>query len=59
MAHCGGDGVAGGCPGRQWPLPLADRVLLIACYYRTTLTMRQLAPQLALESTGAPGGRRC
>lgn len=25
-------------------LPLADRVLLVACYYRTNLTMRQLAP---------------
>ncbi|MFG3165722.1 transposase family protein [Streptomyces sp. NPDC048200] len=30
--------------GRPWCLPLADRVLLIAVYYRTNLTMRQLAP---------------
>jgi Transposase DDE domain/Helix-turn-helix of DDE superfamily endonuclease len=30
--------------GRQWSLPLADRVLLVATYYRTNLTMRQLAP---------------
>ncbi|MEU8951295.1 transposase [Streptomyces sp. NPDC048489] len=37
----GGDGPGG---GRPWCLPLADRVLLVAVYYRTNLTMRQLAP---------------
>ncbi|MFF4977939.1 transposase family protein [Streptomyces sp. NPDC001083] len=37
----GGDGPGG---GRPWRLPLADRVLLVAVYYRTNLTMRQLAP---------------
>jgi hypothetical protein len=30
--------------GRPWCLPLAERVLLVAVYYRTNLTMRQLAP---------------
>ncbi|WUU02819.1 transposase family protein [Streptomyces pseudovenezuelae] len=30
--------------GRPWCLPLADRVLLVAVYYRTNLTMRQFAP---------------
>ncbi len=30
--------------GRPWCLPLAVRVLLVAVYYRTNLTMRQLAP---------------
>ncbi|MGA5120522.1 transposase family protein [Streptomyces pseudogriseolus] len=30
--------------GRPWRLPLAERVLLVAVYYRTNLTMRQLAP---------------
>ncbi|THC47311.1 transposase family protein [Streptomyces sp. A1499] len=30
--------------GRPWRLPLAERVLLMAVYYRTNLTMRQLAP---------------
>lgn len=30
--------------GRPWCLPLADRGLLVAVHYRTTLTMRQLAP---------------
>ncbi|MFD4336887.1 transposase family protein [Streptomyces anulatus] len=37
-----GKGPGGG--GRPWCLPLADRVLLVAVYYRTNLTMRQLAP---------------
>ncbi|MEV6699519.1 transposase family protein [Streptomyces sp. NPDC051453] len=37
----GGNGPGG---GRPWCLPLADRVLLVAAYYRTNLTMRQLAP---------------
>lgn len=29
--------------GRRWSLPLADRVLLVAVYYRTNLTYRQIA----------------
>lgn len=29
---------------RPWCLPLADRVLVVAVYCRTNLTMRQLAP---------------
>ncbi|WP_331724205.1 transposase (plasmid) [Streptomyces longwoodensis] len=29
--------------GRPWSLPLEDRVLLIAAYWRTNLTLRQLA----------------
>lgn len=37
----GGNGPGG---GRPWRLPLAERVLLVAVYYRTNLTMRQLAP---------------
>ncbi|MFD9865563.1 transposase family protein [Streptomyces alboflavus] len=37
----GGDGSG---MGRPWCLPLDDRVLLVAVYYRTNLTMRQLAP---------------
>ncbi|MBT2402529.1 MULTISPECIES: transposase [unclassified Streptomyces] len=36
----GGNGPGG---GRPWCLALADRVLLVAVYYRTNLTMRQLA----------------
>ncbi|WP_425329453.1 transposase family protein [Streptomyces inhibens] len=30
--------------GRPWRLPLADRVLLVATYWRTNLTLRQVAP---------------
>ncbi|MFF5042973.1 transposase [Streptomyces nigra] len=37
----GGNGPGG---GRPWCLPLAERVLLVAVYSRTNLTMRQLAP---------------
>lgn len=40
----GGRLVVDGIRGRQWSLALPDRVLLVATYYRTNLTMRQLAP---------------
>jgi DDE superfamily endonuclease len=43
VARRGGRQVVDGANGRQWSLPLADRVLLVATYYRTNLTMRQLA----------------
>ncbi|MFF7487036.1 transposase family protein [Streptomyces luteogriseus] len=34
-----------GCGWRRpWRLPLAERVLVVAVYYRTNLTIRQLAP---------------
>ena len=49
VAARGGDALADGRPGRQWSLPLADRVLLIACYDRTNLTMRQLAPLFGVK----------
>ncbi|MEQ4607618.1 transposase [Streptomyces cavourensis] len=42
----GGNGAGG---GRPWCLPLADRVLLVAVYYRTNLTMRQLAPLFGIS----------
>lgn len=35
--------VADGRKCRPWSLPLADRVLVVAVYYRTNLTMRQVA----------------
>ncbi|MEU4771627.1 transposase family protein [Micromonospora sp. NPDC023644] len=44
VARRGGDDIAGGRPGRPWALDLADRVLLVAVYWRTNLTMRQLGP---------------
>ena len=43
----GGSGPGG---GRPWCLPLADRVLLVAVCYRTSLAMRQLAPLLGVLS---------
>ncbi len=30
--------------GRPWSLPLEDRILLVAAYWRTNLTMRQAHP---------------
>ncbi|MFI0263799.1 transposase family protein [Streptomyces sp. NPDC017056] len=42
----GGNGPGG---GRPWCLPLADRVLLVTVYYRTNLTMRQLAPLFGIS----------
>ncbi|MFJ2746249.1 transposase family protein [Streptomyces sp. NPDC087440] len=37
--------------GRPWSLPLAERVLVVAVYYRTNLTMRQLAPLFGISSS--------
>lgn len=42
----GGDGPR---LGRPWCLPLADRVLVVSVYYRTNLTMRQLAPLFGIS----------
>jgi hypothetical protein len=53
VARRGGDAVADGRPGRQWSLPLADRVLLVAVYYRTNLTMRQVAPLFGITDSAA------
>ncbi|MFM9613014.1 transposase family protein [Streptomyces niveiscabiei] len=37
--------------GRPWSLPLAERVLIVAVYYRTNLTMRQLGPLFGISSS--------
>src|SRR5690349_24978250 len=37
--------------GRPWSLPLADRVLMVAVYYRTNLTMRQLGPLFGVSAS--------
>jgi DDE superfamily endonuclease/DDE family transposase len=39
--------------GRPWKLPLEDRVLLVAAYWRTDLTMRQLAPLFGVSKSAA------
>ncbi|MDT8912087.1 transposase family protein [Amycolatopsis sp. PS_44_ISF1] len=44
VAVRGGEDIADGRPGRQWALCLADRVLLVATYWRTNLRMRQIGP---------------
>jgi hypothetical protein len=39
--------------GRPWSLPLEDRVLLVAAYWRTNLTLRQLAPLCGISKSAA------
>ena len=39
--------------GRRWGLTLADRVLLVAVYYRTNLTLRQVAPLFGISKSAA------
>ncbi|AZM93914.1 transposase [Streptomyces sp. W1SF4] len=39
--------------GRPWSLLLEDRVLLVAAYWRTNLTMRQLAPLFGVSKSAA------
>jgi hypothetical protein len=46
----GADGVR---PGRPWGLSLEDRVLLVAAYWRTNLTLRQLAPLFGVSKSAA------
>lgn len=39
--------------GRPWKLPLEDRLLLVAAYWRTNLTLRQLAPLFGVSKFSA------
>ncbi|MGW0094923.1 helix-turn-helix domain-containing protein, partial [Streptomyces sp. NPDC003328] len=39
--------------GRPWSLPLEDRILLVAAYWRTNLTMRQLARLFGVSKSAA------
>ncbi|MFJ8943586.1 transposase [Streptomyces sp. NPDC102395] len=39
--------------GRPWGLSLADRVLLVAAYWRTNLTVRQLGPLFGVSKSAA------
>ncbi|GGM94981.1 transposase [Streptomyces fuscichromogenes] len=39
--------------GRPWSLPLEDRVLLVTAYWRTNLTLRQLAPLFGISKSAA------
>jgi DDE superfamily endonuclease/Helix-turn-helix of DDE superfamily endonuclease len=49
VAARGGAAITDGRPGRPWALDLPDRVLLVAVYWRTNLTMRQLGPLFAVS----------
>ena len=53
VAVRGGAEIADGRPGRQWSLELADRVLLVAAYWRTNLTMRQIGPLFGVSHSAA------
>ncbi|MFJ9685099.1 transposase [Streptomyces bacillaris] len=39
--------------GRPWSLPVGGRALLVAAYWRTNLTMRQLAPLFGVSKSAA------
>ncbi len=39
--------------GRPWSLSLGDRILLVAAYWRTNLTLRQLGPLFAVSKSAA------
>lgn len=39
--------------GRPWSLPLEDRVLLVTVYWRTNLTLRQLASLFGVSRSAA------
>ncbi|MEU9112778.1 transposase family protein [Streptomyces sp. NPDC048483] len=39
--------------GRPWSLTLEDRILLVAAYWRTDLTLRQLAPLFGVSKSAA------
>ncbi|MET8168542.1 transposase family protein [Streptomyces sp. NPDC005329] len=39
--------------GRPWRLPLEDRVLMVATYWRTNLTLRQVAPLFGISKSAA------
>ncbi|MGQ4719258.1 transposase [Streptomyces anulatus] len=39
--------------GRPWGLPLEDRILLVTAYWRTSLTMRQIAPLFGISKSAA------
>jgi Helix-turn-helix of DDE superfamily endonuclease len=53
VARRGGDEIADGRPGCQRALNLSDRVLLVAAYWRTSLTMRQIGPLFGISHSSA------
>ncbi|KWX00630.1 Transposase IS4 family protein [Carbonactinospora thermoautotrophica] len=53
VAERGGDRIADGRACRPWRLCLADRVLLVAVYWRTNLTLRQVGPLFGISHAAA------
>lgn len=53
VAERGGPVIADGRRGRPWSLQLPDRVLLVATYWRTNLTMRQIGPLFGVSHSAA------
>ena len=53
VARRGGHAIADGRPGRPWALTLPERVLLVAVYWRTNLTMRQIGPLFGVSHSAA------
>ena len=53
VAQRGGEEICDGRPGRQWALDLADRVLLVAAYWRTNVTMRRIGPLFGVSHSAA------
>ncbi len=53
VAQRGGPEIADGRRGRPWSLQLPDRVLLVAAYWRTNLTMRQIGPLFGVSHSAA------
>ena len=53
VATRGDDAITDGRPGRPWALTLPDRVLPVAVYWCTNLTMRQLGPLFGILHSAA------
>ncbi|RYJ25779.1 mobile element protein [Streptomyces sp. L-9-10] len=47
------EGAAVARRGRPWNLPLKNRTLMVATYWRTNLTMRRLAPLFGVSKSAA------
>jgi hypothetical protein len=58
VARRGGDAIADGRPGRPWALTLPDRLLLVAVYWRTNLTMCQIGPLFGVSHVAIDANTR-
>lgn len=58
VAQRSGPVIADGRRGGPWSLQLPDRVLLVATYWWTNLTMRQIGPLFGVSHSAAHGATR-